>query len=251
MKRIAFQSLFAAMLCLILTSCDSGSGEDGEVIVTDLVEGTGTEIQAGHTLIVTYIGRFQGGEVFATSDDLGGEFIFTLGVGQVLKGWDDALGGMKVGGTRRLEIPSYKAFGKSGQCFSDGTCAVPPNTDVVYDVTVIDIFDEVIIEDLIEGDGLEAEFSDVLFVEYVGLLRDGSVFDATAIGGAEFVFTLGNGSVIQGWELGLVGMKEGGKRKLTIPPVLGYGGQGIGSAIPPFSILIFEIELNQVIKNPN
>ncbi len=251
MKRIVFQSLFAALFCLTLMACDSGSGEEGEVIVTDLVVGTGTEVGAGHALIVTYIGRFQDGEVFATSEDVGGEFIFTLGVGQVLEGWDEGLGGMKVGGTRRLEIPSFKAFGKNGQCFSDGTCSVPPNTDVIYDVTVIDIFDEVIIQDLIEGDGLEAEFSDVLFVEYIGLLRDGSVFDATAIGGAEFVFTLGNGNVIPGWELGLVGMKEGGKRKLTIPPVLGYGAAGIGSAIPPFSVLIFEIELNQVIKNPN
>ena len=58
------------------------------------------------------------------------------------------------------------AFGRSGQCFSDGTCAVPPNTDVVYDVTVVDIFDEVLIEDIVEGDGEVAEPEDVLFVEY-------------------------------------------------------------------------------------
>ena len=250
MKRISLPALLIASF-VSLSACDSGNGDRGELVVTDLVQGTGTEVKAGHTLITSYVGRFADGTQFDSSEELGEDWVFTLGVGQVIKGWDQGLVGMQVGGTRRLQIPSHLAFGRSGQCFSDGTCAVPANTDVVYDVTVIDIFDEVIIEDLVEGDGDVAEPGDVLFVEYVGQLRNGQVFDATAISGSEYFFTLGNGSVIPGWEQGLPGMKVGGKRRLTIPPVLAYGAYGAGSAVPPFAILIFEIELNHITKKPS
>lgn len=250
MKRNLTHLILAGIL-ILLPACDSGNEDRGELIVTDLVEGTGTEVEPGMTLITTYVGRFTDGTQFDSSDELGEDWIFTLGVGQVLEGWDEGLVGMRVGGTRRLEIPSHMAFGRQGQCFSDGTCAVPANTDVVYDVTVVDIFDEVQIEDLVEGDGEVAEFGDVLFVEYIGQLRNGQVFDASALSGGEFVFTLGTGSVIPGWDQGLQGMKVGGKRRLVIPPILGYGPYGAGGTIPPFAVLIFEIDLNAVVKRPN
>jgi len=250
MKRLQYISL-VFFLAIGLTACDSDSGEDGEVVITDLEEGTGTEIEVGQTLITSYVGRFADGTQFDSSDELGEDWVFTLGVGQVLKGWDQGLVGMRVGGTRRLEIPSHLAFGRSGQCFSDGTCAVPPNTDVVYDVTVIDIFDEVIVEDLVEGDGEVAEVNDVLFVEYTGQLRNGDVFDSTNLTGTVFQFTLGRGSVIPGWDQGIPGMKEGGTRELVIPPILAYGPYGAGSAVPPFAVLIFRIELVEVVKAPD
>ncbi len=238
-------------LAIGLSACDAGSGEDGNVVIIDLEEGTGLVVEPGMTLITSYIGRFADGTQFDSSDELGEDWIFTLGVGQVLKGWDQGLGGMKVGGTRRLEIPSHLAFGRSGQCFSDGTCAVPPNTDVIYDVTVIDIFDEVIIEDTVEGDGEVAEANDVLFVEYTGQLRNGDVFDSTNLTGTVFQFTLGRGSVIPGWDQGIPGMKVGGTRRLIIPPVLAYGPYGAGSAVPPFAVLIFDIRLVELVKAPD
>lgn len=249
MKR-TFHSALLLLLAFSLQACDSTSGEDGELVVSDLVEGTGMVVEPGMTLITQYVGRFADGSQFDSSDELGEDWIFTLGVGQVLKGWDEGLSGMKVGGTRRLEIPSHMAFGRNGQCFSDGTCAVPPNTDVIYDVTIIDIFDEVIIEDVVEGDGEVAEASDVLFVEYTGQLRNGQVFDSTNLTGTLFQFTLGRSSVIAGWDQGIPGMKVGGTRQLTIPPVLGYGAYGAGAAIPPFAILIFEIKLVDLVKAP-
>jgi len=249
MKRLVHSALLI-MLAVSLQACDSDSSESGELIVTDLIEGDGEVVAPGMTLITQYVGRFEDGTQFDSSDELGEDWVFTLGVGQVLEGWDNGLSGMRVGGTRRLEIPSHMAFGRSGQCFSDGTCAVPPNTDVVYDVTVIDIFDEVIIEDIVEGDGEVAEPQDVLFVEYIGQLRNGQVFDSSNLTGSTFQFTLGRGNVIPGWDLGLQGMKVGGKRRLTIPPVLAYGPYGAGSAVPPFAILIFEIDLVQIVKAP-
>ena len=160
---------------------------------------------------------------------------------------------MKVGGTRRLEIPSHLAFGKNGQKLSSGEVVVPGNTDVIYDVTILDIFDEVIVQDIQEGDGDTAELGDVLVVDYVGQLYDetGNVFDASSIGGAYFIFTLGTGTVIQGWDIGMQGMKVGSTRTLLIPPSLAYGAFGSGVAIPPYSILYFTVELVDVVKNPN
>ena len=78
-------------------------------------------------------------------------------------------------------------------------------------------------------------------------MEDGSIFDSSLKKGrSPFTFTLGVGSVIKGWDLGVKGMKVGGKRKLTIPPELGYGDRGAGSIIPPGAKLVFEIDLLSV-----
>ena len=104
-----------------------------------------------------------------------------------------------------------------------------------------------IIENLVSGDGLEAKDYNKVVVNYTGKLEDGSIFDSSLNPGREpFSFTLGVGSVIKGWDIGVKGMKVGGKRKLTIPPELGYGDNGAGDVIPPGSTLIFEIDLLEV-----
>lgn len=106
-----------------------------------------------------------------------------------------------------------------------------------------------VVQDVVVGDGAEAETGDTLNAHYVGALEDGTVFDESYGRGQPIQFVLGSGQLIQGWELGLVGMKEGGKRQLVIPPELGYGAQGAGNAIPPNATLLFEIELVSVQKN--
>ena len=103
-----------------------------------------------------------------------------------------------------------------------------------------------IIEDLVVGEGTEAQDYNKVVVNYTGELEDGTVFDSSLNPGREpFTFTLGVGSVIKGWDLGVKGMKVGGKRKLTIPPELGYGERNT-SVIPPKSTLIFEVDLLEV-----
>ena len=99
------------------------------------------------------------------------------------------------------------------------------------------------IEILKEGTGESSKTGDTVFVHYVGTLKNGQKFDSSIDRGQPFSFTLGENLVIEGWELGVLGMKIGEKRKLTIPPELGYGNQGAGGVIPPVSTLIFEIEL--------
>jgi len=99
------------------------------------------------------------------------------------------------------------------------------------------------IEILQEGTGDAAKSGDLITVNYVGTLQDGTKFDSSIDRGQPFTFTLGQNSVIQGWELGVAGMKIGEKRKLTIPPELAYGEQGAGGVIPPNATLTFEIDL--------
>ena len=104
-----------------------------------------------------------------------------------------------------------------------------------------------IIENIETGQGSEAKEYNKITVNYTGKLEDGSIFDSSLKKGRDpFTFTLGVGSVIKGWDLGVKGMKVGGKRKLTIPPELGYGDQGAGTVIPPGATLVFEIELLSV-----
>ena len=98
------------------------------------------------------------------------------------------------------------------------------------------------IEDLVAGTGEEVRKEDYLLVHYVGTLDDGTKFDSDADHGQPLLFQFGVGQVIRGWDLGLAGMKVGGKRRLTIPSDLGYGPQGNGP-IPPNATLHFDIEL--------
>ena len=103
------------------------------------------------------------------------------------------------------------------------------------------------VEILKEGSGLAAKSGDMVTVNYTGALTDGTKFDSSLNPGrTPFQFTPGQGQVIQGWELGVVGMKVGEKRKLTIPAELGYGASGRPPVIPPNATLIFEIDLLKI-----
>jgi FKBP-type peptidyl-prolyl cis-trans isomerase FkpA len=102
------------------------------------------------------------------------------------------------------------------------------------------------IEDLVAGNGVEATAGKTVDVHYTGWLTTGKKFDSSVDRGQPFSFKLGAGQVIKGWDQGVQGMKVGGRRKLTIPPHLGYGDRGFPGAIPPHSTLVFEVELVRV-----
>ena len=99
------------------------------------------------------------------------------------------------------------------------------------------------IEEQVVGTGAEAVKGKQVSVHYTGWLTNGTKFDSSKDRGQPFGFALGRGQVIQGWDDGVAGMKVGGKRKLTIPPEMGYGAAGAGGVIPPGATLVFEVEL--------
>ena len=109
---------------------------------------------------------------------------------------------------------------------------------------------EMIVEDIVVGDGAEATAGASAVVHYTGWLyapgnpdNRGNKFDSSVDRGQPFTFPVGQGRVIRGWDEGVAGMKVGGKRVLIIPPDMGYGARGAGDAIPPNSTLLFEVEL--------
>lgn len=107
--------------------------------------------------------------------------------------------------------------------------------------------DGLVIKDDVVGTGTVAQVGDLVTVNYTGTLDDGTVFDSSLKPGrTPFSFTLGAGQVIKGWDEGVLGMKIGGTRELTIPPALGYGSQGAGTVIPPNATLHFVVTLLSV-----
>jgi FKBP-type peptidyl-prolyl cis-trans isomerase FkpA len=99
------------------------------------------------------------------------------------------------------------------------------------------------IHDLLVGEGAEAEAGKMVSVHYTGWLPDGSEFDSSRRRGEFITFPLGQRQVIDGWDEGLSGMKVGGRRKLVIPPALGYGAEGRPPVIPPNATMIFDVEM--------
>lgn len=105
---------------------------------------------------------------------------------------------------------------------------------------------ELLMEDLEIGTGAVAEKGREITVHYTGWLQDGTRFDCSRERKQPLTITLGTGMVIRGWDEGFTGMKEGGRRRLTIPPHMAYGARGIGGVIPPNATLVFEVELMRV-----
>jgi len=110
----------------------------------------------------------------------------------------------------------------------------------------VDMSDALLIVDLKEGTGPEVKAGDTIRAHYTGTLNDGTVFDSSYDRGEPLEFTIGVGQVIKGWDDGIVGMKAGGQRRLTIPPEMGYGNRAVGS-IPAGSTLNFVVELVEIV----
>jgi peptidylprolyl isomerase len=248
MKRIVLM-LAASVLMAGLAACGGSAAPAGNVPAAsgegltttasglkyaDLVVGTDDSPAVTDLVTVHYTGTLENGTVFDASRNHGGPISFPLN--KVIKGWTEGVSTMKVGGIRRLVIPPSLGYGSQAQ--GD---VIPANATLTFVVELLDV-PKVKIEDTQVGTGAAAKDGDQLVVNYTGKLADGTVFDSS-VGKTPFEFVLGGGQVILGWDAGLVGMKVGGKRTLTIPPSLGYGAQGAGDKIPPNATLVFDIEL--------
>jgi peptidylprolyl isomerase len=267
----------AVVLIFALTDDDGGAG--GDFVTTnsglqyrDTKVGDGDVAEQGKIATVHYTGSLTdtGDEPFDTS--VGEQpFGFLIGATQVIPGWDEGVAGMKEGGSRTLIIPPALAYGEQGA----GQGIIPPNATLTFDIMLLaisdpppdappevsgnesDLGDGLIAIDIVEGDGAAAVAGSRVAVHYTGWLKsDGKQFDSSLLSRQTqqgplpprpFPVTIGAGEVIDGWDRGLPGMKEGGVRRLIIPAVLAYGDQGQGE-IPGNADLIFDIELIEIIE---
>lgn len=225
--------------------------------ITDIKEGKGDVALPGHMVEVHYTGTLEDGAKFDSSLDRDQPFKFPLGGSRVIRGWDLGVPGMKVGGKRKLVIPA--ALGYGGMARPN----IPANSTLIFEIELLGITDPfktdvdwrtdqakarekgLQIDDLKAGAGKEAVPGKTVEVHYTGTLTNGTKFDSSVDKGRPFTFQLGEGRVIRGWDVGVAGMKEGGKRKLIIPAEMAYGPRQMGM-IPPNSTLIFEVELLRV-----
>jgi len=195
-----------------------------------------------------------------SSIEFGQPIKFKLGDSAFIKGVDEGIVGMKMGGTRTIIIPSNKAYGEMG--FGP----VPPNSSLKVVINLVDVKDPIVAKSwdvdstkivtsksglkyviLQPGSGEKADSADLVTVHYTGFLTNGKIFDSSVERDEPFKFRLKLQPVIPGWEEGIRLLGKGGKAKLIIPPALGYGAVPVGS-IPPNSTLIFDVEVIDVGK---
>jgi len=222
--------------------------------------GEGKNPKKGDIIVVHYTGTLEDGSKFDSSHDRGQPFEFPIGMGRVIKGWDEGLSTMKPGGKRKLIIPPELGYG------SRNAGPIPANSTLIFDVELIEIKEappifvdkdfelpgkpinydsglQTIVHK--EGTGELPQVGQTISVHYKGLLSDGTEFDNSHARGEPIKFPVGMGYVIKGWEEALLKMKAGEKRTLIIPPELAYGKNGKGP-IPANSTLIFEVELLEI-----
>ncbi|MCB9704912.1 MAG: FKBP-type peptidyl-prolyl cis-trans isomerase [Myxococcales bacterium] len=232
---------------------------DGGLKVEDFAAGEGAPAAAGSSVEVHYTGYLTDGSVFDSSVPRGRPFSFDLGAGRVIKGWDQGIVGMKVGGKRKLVVPAALGYGPRA------AGKIPPNSTLVFTVELLSMtpplpppqpltaFEGTPVKtdkrpgglELVDfklGEGAEVKDGDEVKVHYRGTLDDGTEFDFSHPRGKPITFVIGRGQVIKGWDQGIVGMKVGGLRKLVIPAELAYGERARGK-IPANSRLTFLVEV--------
>ena len=209
---------------------------------------------------VHYTGKFLDEKVFDSSVGRGKPLDFTLGIGQVIAGWDEGIALLGKGDKAMFIIPPQIAYGSTERG------SIPANSTLVFDVNLVDFTPQKKIEDyktkgkdtittvtglkyiIVEkGKGKKSETGSNVVVHYSGYLKDGKMFDSSVKRGETFKFELGAGQVIRGWDEGLYLMQEGDKFRLIIPYTLAYGEAGRPPQIPEKADLIFDVELIQVL----
>jgi peptidylprolyl isomerase len=239
---------------------DKGKEKKKTVVKTDSglqyaddKEGEGEPPDTGQFCDVHYTGwLWENGKKsekpFDSSVERGEPFSFHVGKDEVIKGWDEGVATMKVGGKRELWIPPDLGYGERG---AGGV--IPPNATLYFEVELLARWEKtesgLEYRDLKEGKGAKPDSGQKCQVHYTGWLWEragkGKKFDSS-VGGEPFEFAVGNGDVIKGWDEGVATMKVGGKRRLLIPAKLGYGARGYPPAIPPDKTLLFDVELVKV-----
>lgn len=255
---------------LVLLACSAAWAVPFKV--ETLKDGSGEAIRAGQLIQVHYKGYLAVDSAvvdsaakdttveapyFANSYYSGSPLEFTVGVGQVIEGWDKGLVGMKIGEVRKLSVPSVMAYG------DNSLEGIPPNSDLMFVVELVhadkpleadkfpadvdklkwrDMGRGLKVYDEKMGSGKLNAAGNIIKVHYTGWLLSGRKFGSSKDLGKPLETIMGAGKMIKGWETGLEGMREGGVRWLRVSPAMGYGATAF-SMIPPNSTLLFRVEM--------
>jgi peptidylprolyl isomerase len=256
-----------ALICALATMMLSGGCDrhpewttPSGLQITEIAEGEGSLGKKGDIMFIVYTASYVGGDQFDSYQDRSEPYRFRLGFEQVLPGLEEGVATMRPGGRRILILPPELAFGKEGQGmvpadtwvkFDVGLVKIEPGpvpptpwSDVGYEIVVTETGLQYI--DYVIGDGESPTRNSEIIVHYSGFLDDGTVFDSSYFGGAPVRFSLKGGELIPGWIEGIATMREGGQRKLIIPPYLAYGEVGYRKSIPPNATLTYDIWLLSV-----
>lgn len=257
----------AVILMVLATSVTAfGQGKKGKNKMMKTASGLEYEItqkgkgtkqpKAGDLVTVHYTGKFTNDTVFDSSVKRGQPIKFTLGVGQVIKGWDEGIALLHVGDKAKFIIPPDLAYG------SQQRGPIPANSTLIFEVELIDVkeivepkpFDVKGKDTLTTTSGLKyiktettnggsPKNGQMVTVHYSGYLLDGKLFDSSVKRDQPFQFQLGAGQVIKGWDEGIALLKKGEKARLILPYDLGYGENGYPPTIPAKATLVFDVEL--------
>ncbi|MDX2065726.1 MAG: FKBP-type peptidyl-prolyl cis-trans isomerase [Fimbriimonadaceae bacterium] len=245
-------------LAVAIAGCSGGSGNDAagngkagdkdkggsapgavtELKIEDVRPGKGDPVKAGDLCYVRYRGTLADGTEFdsnyAKDKPL---FSFRAGpTGQVIEGWKEGIIGMKEGGERKLSIPWSKAYGEAGSPPKIG-----PKTDLFFKIELQRVVREgeestVTRKKLKDGTGPAVKAGDKIEVQFSGKKLDGTEFDS-----GKYTFTVGKAEVIPGIDAGVVGMRKGGKAKLTLPPAAAFGMMGKEPVVSAGETVEYEI----------
>lgn len=230
---------------------------DRPLEIEDLVVGEGEEVGTAYRVMVTYVGRFPGGEASFDRNDNKDEdgkpskppYIIVIGRHQAIEGFEEGVIGMKKGGTRKIFVPWQKGYGLIGS--PDG--AIKPKTDIEFTVTLHDFVrpgedSEFDFTDIKKGTGREAKEGDKVTVHYRASYTNGMVFDDSrkrGDKGTPYTFRIGSNDAIQGVDHGVRGMRVGGIRQVWVPPMLAFGDTGFG-ALAGGQVILVDVELLHV-----
>jgi FKBP-type peptidyl-prolyl cis-trans isomerase FkpA len=267
-KQSAQKSIDESLIAAYLKSNNINAKRTASGLYYNITKpGKGDDAKPGETVVVNYTGKLLGSDkAFDSNTDP--EFKHTdpfsvvLGSGGVIKGWEEGLALLKSGSKATFYIPSGLAYGSQ-----DRSPAIPANSILVFDIEVLSVGSQKIIDDKLitdylqknnikaqktpsglyytiksEGTGDKPKVGDKVSVKYNGTFLDGKKFDGNMDRPDPFQFTLGQGMVIRGWDEGIALLKKGSKATLFIPSEIGYGARG-GGPIPPNAVLLFDVEL--------
>ncbi|XP_060921853.1 peptidyl-prolyl cis-trans isomerase FKBP10 [Labrus mixtus] len=190
-----------------------------------------------------YNGTLLSGEAFDSSYSRNTTYDTYLGQGDLIKGMDEGLLGMCVGERRVIIIPPFLAYGENGY----GT-QVPPQATLVFEVLMVDMFnpkDDLIVEmkKVPKGCNRRTVTGDYIRYHYNGTFQDGTAFDSSYQRNSTYNTYIGMGYVIKGMDKALQGLCIGERRRITIPPHMAYGEEGVGDLIPSSAVLVFDIHV--------